>query len=370
MALVELTKITKRFGEQSVLNELALNCHDGEYLVVLGSSGCGKSTLLKIIAGLTTPDGGTVRLDGLDVTRQSPRKRNVSFLFQSDALYPHMTVRKSIESGIVHSFPPADRHRQIETAAEMVGVAPLLDRLPETLSGGERRRAALAKAIARGAKIRLLDEPLSAVDAHLTHRIQDDLLRWHRSCPGVSIHVTHDGQEALRMAERIAILHSGRIVQIDTPENVCNAPATIAAAETLFHQPLSVVTQPYRQPNDTDSTRTHVEFRLDDDSRQNHRKDSLIGFCADDAHIQSAERNEPSTNDVIKPNGDEPGIYIRGVAMNPRRIGNEIFVSLGLADCADRSNRIFVRVPSEDFTNKKHCWFVPESKLFWFENDG
>lgn len=364
MPLVELTGISKRFGEECVLNDLDLICHEGEYLIVLGSSGCGKSTLLKVIAGLTSPDNGSVRLDGQESTGKSPRQRDVSFLFQSDALYPHMTVRKSIRSGIANSTLLTDQNQLIESAAAMVGITELLDRLPETLSGGERRRAALAKAIARGAKIRLLDEPLSAVDAHLTHRIQDDLLRWHQSCSGATIHVTHDGQEALRMADRIAILNQGRIVQIDTPDSVCKSPATVSAAESLFIKPLSVLSYTHDQSQDTQSSPTNTKFQFTDASPKIDHSNRVLGFRAEDAEI----RNDECADDHL------PGIYFRGTATHLKRMGDEVFAGLELDSVKIHTQRIFVRIPNDALAineipkNKLDC-FVPESKLLWFEGE-
>ncbi|TWU07703.1 ABC transporter ATP-binding protein [Stieleria varia] len=239
---VELRGISKQYSRRDVLRQLTLVIDPDEYLAVLGVSGCGKTTLLEIIAGLVPPDAGTVWIGGRDITQVSPRKRNVSLLFQSDALYPHMNVRRNIELGaLAMDTSSTAKDDRVEEAAEMVGIHPLLDRSPDRLSGGERRRVALAKAIARRAAVRLLDEPLSAVDAHLRFQIQDDLVRWHQCHPGVTIHVTHDGIEAMRMADRIAVIDDGRIVQVATPQTLYAQPATPAVAHAVSTSPCNVV---------------------------------------------------------------------------------------------------------------------------------
>lgn len=291
MVTVELNDIHKRFGNQSVLSGLRLSIVAGQYVVVLGSSGCGKSTLLKIIAGLIRPDSGTVHIDGQDVTHRSPRKRDVSLLFQSDALYPHLAIEKSIAAGLPKSLSAKEREVRVGHAMGMVGIGDLVGRLPQSLSGGERRRAALAKAITRGASVRLLDEPLSAVDAHLTHQIVSDLKNWHRSAPGVTIHVTHNGQIASQLADQIAVMHEGKIIQVDTPDKVMRNPATPEAANALSSQPVSVIEFKCDEIPQSLSSGSKVSLRWDDLDRESLENRKRIGFRVSDCQLQDVTSN-------------------------------------------------------------------------------
>tara|TARA_R110002049_G_scaffold27321_2_gene93980 strand:- start:39145 stop:40293 length:1149 start_codon:yes stop_codon:yes gene_type:complete len=239
MSAVELCGIGKSYRGARILQDLDLHVESGQYVVLLGPSGCGKTTTLRIIAGLEPPDAGTVRIDGREVSSTPPSQRDVAMVFQDDALYPHLTVRQSIAYGLRCIVSREESDRRITEAAEMVSVASLLDRRPRGLSGGELRRASVAKAIARRAPVRLLDEPLSAVDASAVHTIQDDLLRWHRSYPGTTLHVTHDGNEAMRMADKIAVMDDGRVVQFDTPTEIYRRPSTVDVAVAVGWPPIS-----------------------------------------------------------------------------------------------------------------------------------
>lgn len=227
---VQLHQIFLSIAGRSVLAGLDLSSEENEYVVILGPSGCGKTTTLRIIAGLQQPDRGEVRFNDAPVTAKPPRERGVAMVFQHDALYPHLTVEKSILLGVGGGARDPELQSRLRSAAEMTRIDGLLDRFPDQLSGGELRRAAVAKAIVRRSPVRLLDEPLSALDASARHLLQDDLRRWHRNVPGTTIHVTHDGYEAMRMADRIAILHQGRIEQFDSPEKIYYRPASLAVA--------------------------------------------------------------------------------------------------------------------------------------------
>ncbi|WP_231617574.1 ABC transporter ATP-binding protein [Novipirellula aureliae] len=214
---------------------------DCEYLVLLGQSGCGKSTTLRLIAGLETPDRGKIWIDGKNVTKQIARHRDVSMVFQNDGLYPHMTVKRNLCFANRQTLDRRTLDRRIEETAKRLGIVHLLERRVDRLSGGELRRVAVAKSVVRQASVRLLDEPLSAIDVSSRHTLQHVLRRWHEESPGLTIHVTHDGQEAMRMADRIAIMDRGQITQIDTPENIYNHPNSIAAARSVGVPPINLV---------------------------------------------------------------------------------------------------------------------------------
>ncbi|OYP33122.1 ABC transporter ATP-binding protein [Rhodopirellula sp. MGV] len=238
MSHVRLENLVFGFGSVPVLDQLSLEVGAGEYTVVLGPSGCGKSSLLRLIAGLLNPASGKIYINGDDANRTAPRKRNVALVPQDGGLYPHMTVRQILTLGAKRGHQTSELSRAVLDAATLVEITDLLDRLPEQLSGGQRKRVALAKAVASNASVRLLDEPLSAIDASTRFRIEQDLRRVHDQSGGATIHVTHDGAEAMRLADRVAVIEAGKIVQCDTPEEIFRQPRSLAVASALGTSPL------------------------------------------------------------------------------------------------------------------------------------
>jgi len=224
---VELTAVHAGYGEQIVLRGVDLTVARGELLVVLGSSGAGKSTLLRVVAGLEPVAEGQVRIAGRDVTRLRPGLRNVSMVFQSYALFPHLTVADNIGFGLaVRDIPKAGIRERVRSAAEAVDCAHLLARRPGQLSGGERQRVALARALVREPDVFLLDEPLSNLDAELRLRTRTELRALHDRVGATMLHVTHDQTEALVLGDRVAVLRDGRIEQVGTPEEIWRRPTT------------------------------------------------------------------------------------------------------------------------------------------------
>ncbi|MBB3976676.1 ABC-type sugar transport system ATPase subunit [Rhizobium azooxidifex] len=234
MARVDLKGIVKSFGKSQVLSQIALDIRDGEFLVLVGPSGCGKSTLLRVIAGLEDADAGTVRIDGRDVDGLEPRERDVAMVFQSYALYPHMTVRQNIGFSLTLSGrPKAEIDAAVEDAARLLGLTALLDRKPRQLSGGQRQRVAMGRAIVRKPALFLFDEPLSNLDAKLRVQMRTEIRALHERLGATSIYVTHDQVEAMTMADRIVVLDRGQIVQIGTPLEVYANPASRFVAEFI-----------------------------------------------------------------------------------------------------------------------------------------
>jgi multiple sugar transport system ATP-binding protein len=222
---VRLEGVRKRFGETLALDAVDLEAVDGELLVVVGPSGCGKSTLLRCVAGLETVDEGVVRIGDRDVTNARPAARNVSMVFQSYALFPHLTVRENIAFGlVVREEPKAEVRARVAEASELVGVGALLERRPYELSGGERQRVALARALVRRPDAFLLDEPLSNLDAGTRVQMRTELRRLHREVGATMLHVTHDQVEALTLGDRIAVMDSGRVRQVGAPDEVYTRP--------------------------------------------------------------------------------------------------------------------------------------------------
>jgi ABC-type sugar transport system ATPase subunit len=217
--------LSKRYGEVEALRGLDLEAGDGELLVVLGPSGCGKTTLLRLIAGLEQPTEGRVLLDGRDLTPLAPGRRNVAMVFQSHALFPHMTVGENIAFGlVVRDIKRLEAAERVTTAAAQAGCSELLKRRPHELSGGERQRVALARALVRDPDVFLFDEPLSNLDAELRVQMRTELKELHRRVGRTTVHVTHDQVEALVLGDRVAILREGRLEQAGTPEEIWEMP--------------------------------------------------------------------------------------------------------------------------------------------------
>jgi ABC-type sugar transport system ATPase subunit len=239
---VALAGIGKHFGDFTALEGIDLAIEPGEFFSLLGPSGSGKTTTLRIIAGLEAPDTGTVALDGRDITHVSPGSRDAAMVFQSYALYPHMTVAKNIGFPLrMVKTPKAEIDRQVLQAAQRVDIAHLLDRRPGQLSGGQQQRCALARAIVRSPKLFLLDEPLSNLDARLRMQTRVELKKLQRTLGVTAIYVTHDQEEAMTLSDRMAIFMAGRIVQVGTPEEVYRRPISTAVAGFLGSPPMNLI---------------------------------------------------------------------------------------------------------------------------------
>jgi multiple sugar transport system ATP-binding protein len=234
MSGLRVEGLTKSFGGVTALDGVDLEAEAGELLVVVGPSGCGKSTLLRCIAGLESIDEGSVRSGERDLTRLPPAARNVSMVFQSYALFPHLTIAENIGFGLVmREEPKQEVERKVADAARLVGVTELLGRRPFEVSGGERQRVALARAIVRHPDAYLLDEPLSNLDAGMRVEMRTELKRLHREVGATMLYVTHDQVEALTLGDRIAVLDAGRVRQVGTPDEVYREPRDRVVAAFL-----------------------------------------------------------------------------------------------------------------------------------------
>ncbi|WP_294322248.1 ABC transporter ATP-binding protein [uncultured Sphingomonas sp.] len=234
MANVELTNLTKRFGDTTVVQPATLSIAAGEFVVLVGPSGCGKSTLLRMTAGLETPSAGTVAIGGRDVTDAPPATRGVAMVFQSYALYPHLSVADNIAFPLkIARLPKAEIAQRVREAAAMLDLTDLLSRKPRALSGGQRQRVSIARAIVRQPQVLLLDEPLSNLDTGLRARMRHEFARLHQQLGMTMIYVTHDQLEAMTLANRIVVMHRGRIEQVGAPLDVYRRPASLAVAEAI-----------------------------------------------------------------------------------------------------------------------------------------
>ncbi|MBM1220585.1 ABC transporter ATP-binding protein [Ponticoccus sp. SC2-23] len=231
---VEIRDLDLHFGAVKVLQQLNLDIHEGEFLVLLGSSGCGKSTLLNCIAGLLEITDGQIWIKGENVTWAEPSQRGIGMVFQSYALYPQMTVRGNLSFGLRNARVPKDEiERRVSRAAEVLQIGPLLDRKPAALSGGQRQRVAIGRALVRDVDVFLFDEPLSNLDAKLRADLRVELKRLHNQLENTMIYVTHDQVEAMTLADRIAIMKGGKIMQLGTPDEIYNRPQNLYVADFI-----------------------------------------------------------------------------------------------------------------------------------------
>ncbi len=240
--MLRVDGLTRRYGEQTVVDKLSFDVKEGEFVALLGPSGCGKSTSLKMIAGLETPDSGTIELEGRDITGLTPGQRKLAMVFQSYALFPHLKVIENILFGLqARKVPKQEQQRRLDTVVELVGLAEHLQKKPGQLSGGQCQRVALARAIVAEAKLCLMDEPLSNLDAKLRNEMRSEIRALQQRLGMSVIYVTHDQVEAMSMADRIVLMNDGRIEQIDVPETLYNHPKTVFTAQFIGSPPMNII---------------------------------------------------------------------------------------------------------------------------------
>ncbi|MGF1627390.1 MAG: ABC transporter ATP-binding protein [Alphaproteobacteria bacterium] len=243
MAEIVLRSLSKAYaGGVVAVDNVDLEIHDGELMVLLGPSGCGKSTTLRMVAGLETITGGDLYIDGDRVNDLDPRDRDLAIVFQNYALYPHMNVARNLSFGLrLRRVPSAEIARRVQATAQMLEIEPLLRRRPAQLSGGQRQRVALGRALIREPRAFLLDEPLSNLDAQLRTTMRLELIKLHRQLGATIVHVTHDQLEAMTMGERICIMDGGKVVQVGPPRDVYRNPASIFVAGFLASPPMNLL---------------------------------------------------------------------------------------------------------------------------------
>ena len=231
MSSVILKNVTKIYDKKKVIDDVSLTINDKEFVVLVGASGCGKSTLLRMIAGLENITEGEILIDDKVVNNVHPKDRDIAFVFQSYALYPHMTVRENIAFGLkMRKVSKEEIEKKVQEAAEILDLGEYLDRKPKQLSGGQRQRVALGRAIVRNPKVFLMDEPLSNLDAKLRVQMRSEIKKLHEKLQTTFIYVTHDQTEALTMGDRVVVLDGGVIQQADSPEEIYNNPSNTFVA--------------------------------------------------------------------------------------------------------------------------------------------
>jgi multiple sugar transport system ATP-binding protein len=318
---IEFQRVSKTFGGACVVDELSLEIRNGEFVVLLGPSGCGKTTTLRMLAGLETVTSGDILIGGERVNDIPTQHRDLAMVFQSYALYPHMTIAENIGYPLrVRKIEKSERARRVNRVAAMLEIEPLLERKPRQLSGGERQRVALARAIVREPRAYLMDEPLSNLDARLRVQMRGELKRLQHQLGTTTIYVTHDQAEAMTLASRVAVMKKGRLQQLDTPMNIYNRPANRFVAEFVGSPSMNFI-----DGEITGNTFTSDSLRI---QLSSHEIDGRVTMGIRPEHIQVL--TEPQ-------NGAIPAsIYVTEL------MGNETFVFLSVG-----ANRLIARAPAD-----------------------
>ena len=349
-----IEKVTKKFGEFTAVNEVSLSAEEGEFIVLLGPSGCGKSTLLRMVAGLESADSGKIILGGRDLTPLGPAERDLAMVFQSYALYPHMSVRENISYPLrIRKKPPHEIQAEVASVAGKLGLTDLLDRRPKELSGGQRQRVALARAMVRRARAFLMDEPLSNLDARLRIQMRAELKRLHRELAKTTLYVTHDQSEAMTLASRIAVLDQGRILQYAPPKTIYRQPVNIFVAGFVGSPAMNLV----KGRLEEDSFQSaELNFPLSPTARglTEGPRDVIVGFRPEDVEVSLAE-----------PSGGRK--MCAGKVFVTEELGDESFVLIGLGG-AERTT-VTVRIsPDLKPVDDAPIWFLPRpEKLHVFD---
>lgn len=317
---IKFQNVTKTFGDTRVVDDLSLEIDDGEFVVLLGPSGCGKTTTLRMLAGLETVTSGDIYIGDERINDVQTQHRDLAMVFQSYALYPHMTIAENIAYPLrVRKLDKNERTRRVNDVARMLEIESLLDRKPRQLSGGERQRVALARAIVREPRAYLMDEPLSNLDARLRVQMRGELKRLQHQLGTTTIYVTHDQAEAMTLASRVAVMKRGRLQQFDTPLNIYNQPANRFVAEFVGSPSMNF-----------------IDGRIDDGvfvsgpvqiaSPRRNTGEVTIGVRPEHIHVFT----EPQTGAIAAK------VYVTEL------MGNETFVFLSVGD-----NRLIARAPAD-----------------------
>ena len=325
---IELEGIRKVYGNGVVaVDELNLVIGDGEFLVLVGPSGCGKTTVLRMLAGLENISGGKLRMNGRDVVNVLPKDRDIAMVFQSYALYPHMTVMENLEFALkVRKIGRVERVRKVENVARMLGLVEYLDRKPGQLSGGQRQRVAMGRALVREPRAFLMDEPLSNLDAKLRVQMRAEVRRLQRELGITTIYVTHDQVEAMTMGDRVAVMKSGRLQQCDEPRVLYDRPENLFVALFMGSPAMNVYRAKLsRELHELRFSRGGMVLGCDvqDNVIEAHKgRDVVVGFRPEDVSIDPANGNDgvPGDVELVESLGSETMIYIRIDEMVPLHV--------------------------------------------------
>lgn len=350
MKHLSLKNLNKSFGAVKVVKDVSLEIEKGEFVVFLGPSGCGKSTLLRLVAGLENADSGSIFLGDKDITTFESAKRDLAMVFQSYALYPHMNVKRNIAYPLkIRKKSEKEIDQEVELVAKKLGLSDLLARLPKELSGGQRQRVALARAMVRRPQAFLMDEPLSNLDAGLRVQMRAELKHLHRELGATSLYVTHDQTEAMTLAQRIAVMKDGKVLQFDTPKNIYNFPANTFVAQFVGSPAMNFIEGTY---HDSFFSNEHLKLKVGEKLAKKlatQKSKLLLGFRPED--IQISKESKPGFNPIK--------VFIT------EELGNENFIILD----GGGGTRFTVRV-SSDFSvqDNSQIWFsINEEKAHLFD---
>ena len=338
MGTISLKNISKSFGSTQVLNNLNVDINDGEFLTLVGPSGCGKSTLLRIIAGLEQQTSGDVLIDNKNVNRVRASERDLAMVFQSYALYPHLTVRRNLETPLrlrdynaferlplIGNFSPSKKEKTesinqlVNKTSETLKISELLDRKPGQLSGGQRQRVALGRAMVREPVAFLMDEPLSNLDAALRVHMRSELSELHNSLKTTFVYVTHDQAEALTMSSRMAVMIDGNLLQLDTPQEVYDNPSSLSVAQFVGSPKINI----FKGTSDSSGTVGFLDVNLKRKSSESNT-DLHIGIRPE--HLEITNESNENT--------------FSGTVAYRENLGSDIFFHVNIED---GSNKIIVR---------------------------
>jgi sn-glycerol 3-phosphate transport system ATP-binding protein len=339
MATLVLEGLRKSFGATPVLHGIDLSLASGEMLVIVGASGCGKSTLLRLVAGLETPSGGRIVLDGRDVAKLDPAARDIAMVFQNYALYPHMTVFENMAYGLkIRGLTRDEVRRRVEESAGLLGLGELLARKPRQLSGGQRQRVAMGRAIVREPKLFLFDEPLSNLDAKLRVTMRAEIRRLQRHMGVTSLYVTHDQVEAMTLGDRLLVLHKGVPVQLATPMEVFDRPADLYVAGFIGAPSMNFF--PATLSHDGSAAQLGIGPLIPfADGRRPGADGRRLTIGIRPEHLQPDPAGLTLQIDLIEPLGSETVLI--------GRLADSELVSVKVAGAAPAASTLGVRIPAD-----------------------
>jgi multiple sugar transport system ATP-binding protein len=356
MADIQIENVTKRFDRFVAVDNVSLTIEDQEFVVLLGPSGCGKTTLLRAIAGLGMADEGRISIGGRDVTYLPPRERKISMVFQSYAIFPHMTVYDNVAFGLkMNKFDKGEIDKRVHEASELLHIEDMLDRYPSKMSGGQRQRVAVARAIAMKSEVLLMDEPLSNLDALLRLEMRAELKRLLQEIKATTIYVTHDQIEALSMGDHIAVMKSGEIQQYDRPETVYDLPTNRFVGGFIGNPPMNFMQGQVQRQNG------HVNVRVGDfDLRPPEAVQSLLRSYEGEPILIGIRAENMET--LAQPAND--ALQVEVLVLEPLGSQNLLTVKIGDDLVKVATHPTFRVVPGND------VWLrFPTEKIRWVDRD-